>query len=141
LAPLPGRVFAGLQESGSLFAGPTSLPEFVTVATRVALGMPTGYAKIEVSPLGVFAHSTSGLQHAAMAIFTSYCEPTGFFRVYIVLGIHSIAMKRRPGVECGSQREDAGAGQWFFAIIQVGRPAHPAHSTSPISVRAYKIRP
>ena len=48
--------------------------------------MAHGYAKIEGKPLGVFAHSTVGLQHAAMAIFNAYCDRVP---VYLVLGTRS----------------------------------------------------
>src|SRR5438105_10409933 len=68
----PGSSFRGLQESVVNYGGNKS-PEFITCChEESAVGMAHGYAKIEGKPLGVFAHSTVGLQHAAMAIFNAY---------------------------------------------------------------------
>src|SRR6266851_1075211 len=61
----PGSSFRGIHESIVNYGGNKS-PEFITCChEESAVGMAHGYAKIEGKPLGVFAHSTVGLQHAA----------------------------------------------------------------------------
>ena len=130
----PGSSFRGLQESVVNYGGNKS-PEFVTCChEESAVGMAQGYAKIEGKPLGVFAHSTVGLQHAAMAIFNAYCDRVP---VYIVLGNTLDATKRRPGVEWDHSVEDAAAmvrdyTKWDDLPISL---THFAES----AVRAYKI--
>jgi acetolactate synthase-1/2/3 large subunit len=130
----PGSSFRGLQESVVNYGGNKS-PEFITCChEESAVGMAHGYAKIEGKPLGVFAHSTVGLQHAAMAIFNAYCDRVP---VYIVLGNALDATKRRPGVEWDHSVEDAAAmvrdyTKWDDLPISL---THFAES----AVRAYKI--
>jgi acetolactate synthase-1/2/3 large subunit len=130
----PGSSFRGLQESVVNYGGNKS-PEFITCChEESAVGMAHGYAKIEGKPLGVFAHSTVGLQHAAMAIFNAYCDRVP---VYIVLGNTLDATKRRPGVEWDHSVEDAAAmvrdyTKWDDLPISL---THFAES----AVRAYKI--
>ena len=36
--------------------------------------MAHGYFKIEGKPMGVFMYGTVGMQHAAMAIYSAYCD-------------------------------------------------------------------
>src|SRR5216683_1094798 len=130
----PGSSFRALQESVVNYGGNNS-PEVVTSChEESAVGMAHGYAKIEGKPLGVFAHSTVGLQHAAMAIFNAYCDRVP---VYIVLGNTLDATKRRPGVEWDHSVEDAAAmvrdyTKWDDLPISL---THFAES----AVRAYKI--
>ncbi len=130
----PGSSFRGLQESVVNYGGNKS-PEFITCChEESAVGMAHGYAKIDGKPLGVFAHSTVGLQHAAMAIFNAYCDRVP---VYIVLGNTIDATKRRPGVEWDHSVEDAAAmvrdyTKWDDLPISL---THFAES----AVRAYKI--
>ena len=130
----PGSSFRGLQESVVNYGGNQS-PELITCChEESAVGMAHGYAKIEGKPLGVFAHSTVGLQHAAMAIFNAYCDRVP---VYIVLGNTIDATKRRPGVEWDHSVEDAAAmvrdyTKWDDLPISL---THFAES----AVRAYKI--
>ena len=130
----PGSSFRGLQESVVNYGG-NSNPELITCChEESAVGMAHGYAKIEGKPLGVFAHSTVGLQHAAMAIFNAYCDRVP---VYIVLGNMLDATKRRPGVEWDHSVEDAAAmvrdyTKWDDLPISL---THFAES----AVRAYKI--
>jgi acetolactate synthase-1/2/3 large subunit len=130
----PGSSFRGLQESVVNYGGNKS-PEFITCChEESAVGMAHGYAKIEGKPLGVFAHSTVGLQHAAMAIFNAYCDRVP---VYIVLGNALDATKRRPGVEWDHSVEDAAAmvrdyTKWDDLPISLPHFAESA-------VRAYKI--
>jgi acetolactate synthase-1/2/3 large subunit len=130
----PGSSFRGLQESVINYGG-NKAPEFITCChEESAVGMAHGYAKIEGKPLGVFAHSTVGLQHAAMAIFNAYCDRVP---VYIVLGNTIDATMRRPGVEWDHSVEDAAAmvrdyTKWDDLPISLRHFAESA-------VRAYKI--
>ncbi len=130
----PGSSFRGLQESVVNYGGNQS-PEFITCChEESAVGMAHGYAKIEGKPLGVFAHSTVGLQHAAMAIFNAYCDRVP---LYIVLGNTLDATQRRPGVEWDHSVEDAAAmvrdyTKWDDLPTSL---THFAES----AVRAYKI--
>ncbi len=130
----PGSSFRGLQESVVNYGG-NKAPEFITCChEESAVGMAHGYAKIEGKPLGVFAHSTVGLQHAAMAIFNAYCDRVP---VYIVLGNTIDATMRRPGVEWDHSVQDAAAmvrdyTKWDDLPISLPHFAESA-------VRAYKI--
>jgi acetolactate synthase-1/2/3 large subunit len=130
----PGSSFRGLQESVVNYGG-NKAPEFITCChEESAVGMAHGYAKIAGKPLGVFAHSTVGLQHAAMAIFNAYCDRVP---VYIVLGNTIDATMRRPGVEWDHSVQDAAAmvrdyTKWDDLPISLPHFAESA-------VRAYKI--
>jgi thiamine pyrophosphate-dependent acetolactate synthase large subunit-like protein len=130
----PGSSFRGLHESVVNYGG-NKAPEFITCChEESAVGMAHGYAKIEGKPIVVFAHSTVGLQHAAMAIFNAYCDRVP---VYIVLGNTIDATMRRPGVEWDHSVQDAAAMvrdfiKWDDLPISL---THFAES----AVRAYKI--
>src|SRR3977135_2946823 len=130
----PGSSFRGLQESVVNYGGNKS-PEFITCChEESAVGMAPGYPKIEGKPLGVFAHSTVGLQHAAMAIYNAYCDRVP---IYIVLGNSMDATERRPGVERAHSVQDAAAMvrdyiKWDDLPVSLPHFAESA-------VRAYKI--
>jgi thiamine pyrophosphate-dependent acetolactate synthase large subunit-like protein len=130
----PGSSFRGLHESVVNYGG-NKAPEFITCChEESAVGMAHGYAKIEGKPIVVFAHSTVGLQHAAMALFNAYCDRVP---VYIVLGNTIDATMRRPGVEWDHSVQDAAAMvrdfiKWDDLPISL---THFAES----AVRAYKI--
>src|SRR5438477_6615172 len=130
----PGSSFRALHESLVNY-GSNKAPEFITCChEESSVGMAHGYAKIEGKPLAVFAHSTVGLQHAAMAIFNAYCDRVP---VYIILGNTIDATMRRPGVEWDHSVQDAAAmvrdyTKWDDLPISL---THFAES----AVRAYKI--
>ncbi len=134
VAANPGSSFRGLHESVINYGGNRS-PEFITCChEESSVGMAHGYAKIEGKPMAVFAHSTVGLQHAAMAIFNAYCDRVP---VYIFLGNTIDATMRRPGVEWDHSVQDAAAMvrdfiKWDDLPISL---THFAES----AVRAYKI--
>src|SRR5262249_17567815 len=80
-------------------------PEFITCChEESSVGMAHGYSKIEGKPLGVLAHGTVGLQHAAMAIYNAYCDRVPIF---IIVGNTIDATMRRPGVEWMHSVQDA----------------------------------
>src|ERR1700731_3257146 len=130
----PGSSFRGIHESIINYGGNKG-PEFITCChEESAVGMAHGYAKIEGKPLGVFAHSTVGLQHAAMAIFNAYCDRVP---VYVVLGNTTDAAKRRPGVEWDQSVQDAAAMVRDYTMWD-DLPVSLTHFAES-AVRAYKI--
>jgi acetolactate synthase-1/2/3 large subunit len=134
VAANPGSSFRCLHESVINYAG-NHAPEFLTCChEESAVGIAHGYAKIEGRPMAVFAHSTVGLQHAAMAIFNAYCDRVP---VYIVLGNTIDATMRRPGVEWDHSVQDAAAMVRDF-IKWDDLPASLPHFAES-AVRAYKI--
>ncbi|HEY6346883.1 MAG TPA: thiamine pyrophosphate-binding protein [Bryobacteraceae bacterium] len=104
IAANPGSSFRALHESVLNYGGNKS-PEFITCChEEQSVAMADGYAKIEGKPMAVFAHSTVGLQHAAMGIYNAYASRTP---VFIVLGNTIDATARRPGVEWLHSAQDA----------------------------------
>jgi acetolactate synthase-1/2/3 large subunit len=134
VAANPGSSFRCLHESVINYGG-NQAPEFITCChEESAVGIAHGYAKIEGKPMAVFAHSTVGLQHAAMAIFNAYCDRVP---VYLVLGNTIDATMRRPGVEWDHSVQDAAA--MVRDIIKWDDlPASLPHFAES-AVRAYKI--
>jgi acetolactate synthase I/II/III large subunit len=130
----PGSSFRALHESVINYGG-NEAPEFITCChEESAVGMAHGYAKIEGKPMCVLAHSTVGVQHAAMAIFNAYCDRAP---VYLILGNTLDATMRRPGVEWAHSAEDVAAMvrdcvKWDDQPISLPHFAESA-------VRAYKI--
>ncbi|MFY9532040.1 MAG: thiamine pyrophosphate-binding protein [Candidatus Acidiferrales bacterium] len=130
----PGSSFRALHESVINY-GRNEAPEFITCChEESAVGMAHGYAKIEGKPMCVFAHSTVGVQHAAMAIFNAYCDRAP---VYLILGNTLDATMRRPGAEWDHSAEDVAAMvrdcvKWDDQPISLPHFAESA-------VRAYKI--
>src|SRR5262245_22860586 len=130
----PGSSFRALHESVINYGG-NQKPEFITCChEESSVGMAHGYSKIEGKPLGVFAHVTWGLQHAAMAVFNAYCDRVPMF---IIVGNTIDATMRRPGVEWIHSVQDAAAMvrdyiKWDDLPISLPHFAESA-------VRAYKI--
>ncbi len=130
----PGSSFRGLHESVINYGGNKS-PEFITcLHEESSVAMAHGYAKIAGKPLGIFAHATVGLQHAAMAVYNAYCDRVP---VYIIGGNIMDATKRVPPVEWAHSVQDAAAmlrdyTKWDDLPVSL---THFAES----AVRAYKI--
>jgi len=130
----PGSSFRGLHESIINYGGNKS-PEFITCChEESSVAMAHGYFKIEGKPLAVLAHGTVGVQHAAMAIYNSYCDRVP---VYIILGNIIDETKRAPGVEWFHSVQDAAAivrdfTKWDDLPISLEHFAESA-------VRAYKV--
>ena len=92
----PGSSFRGLHESFINHGGNRS-PEWITcLHEEHSVAIADGYAQIEGKPLLVMAHGTVGIQHAAMAIYNSFCSR---IPVFIVAGNTLDATERRSGVE------------------------------------------
>jgi acetolactate synthase-1/2/3 large subunit len=80
---MPAGNFAGIIESVIHYGGNTN-PEWLTCLNEESsVEMAIGYAKIEGKPALVCAHSTVGLQHAAMGIYDAWCDRVP---VYMMLG-------------------------------------------------------
>ena len=102
----PGSSFRGLHESIVNYGG-NRAPELLTcLHEESSVAMAHGYAKIEGKPIGVMAHGTVGLQHAAMAVYNAYCDRVP---VYLIVGNTLDATARRPGVEWAHSVQDAAA--------------------------------
>src|SRR5215471_5875508 len=130
----PGSSFRGLHESVVNYGGNQN-PELITCChEESSVAMAHGYAKMAGKPLGVFAHGTVGLQHAAMAVYNAYCDRVAIF---IVLGNTLDATMRRPGAEWYHSVQDAAAMvrdyvKWDDTPMSLGHFAESA-------VRAYRI--
>ena len=74
---------AGLQESVINYTGNKN-PELITcLHEEVTVAMAHGYYKIEGKPLATLIYGSVGLQHAAMAVYSAFCDRVP---VYIMLG-------------------------------------------------------
>ena len=96
IASNPGSSFRSFQESIVNYGG-NKKPEFLTcMHEESSVAMAHGYAKAAGKPMGIMAHGTVGLQHAAMGVYNAWCD-----RVPVVMfaGNFLDADKRRPGVE------------------------------------------
>jgi len=134
IAANPGSSFRALHESIVNYGGNKN-PELLTCChEESSVALADGYARVEGKPMGVMAHSTVGLQHAAMAIYNAYA---GRQPVFIVLGNTIDANARRPGIEWYHSAQDAAAmvrdyTKWDDLPISL---THFAESAT----RAYKI--
>ena len=130
----PGSSFRALHESIVNYGG-NQKPEFITcLHEESSVAMAHGYAKIEGKPIGVLAHGTVGLQHAAMAVYNAYCDRVP---VFIIAGNTIDATMRRPGVEWMHSVQDAASIvrdfiKWDDTPISLGHFAESA-------ARAYKF--
>ena len=130
----PGSSFRALHESIINYGG-NQKPEFITCChEESSVAMAHAYSKIEGKPIGVLAHGTVGLQHAAMGIYNAYCDRVP---VFIVVGNSLDATQRRPGVEWEHSVQDAASivrdfVKWDDTPISLGHFAESA-------ARAYKI--
>ena len=96
IASNPGSSFRSLQESIVNYGGNKN-PEFLTcMHEESSVAMAHGYAKAAGKPMGILAHGTVGLQHAAMAVYNAWCDRVP---VMIFAGNFLDGNKRRPGVE------------------------------------------
>src|SRR5271166_2708744 len=130
----PGSSFRGLHESVINYGGNKN-PEFITcLHEESSVAMAHGYAKIAGKPLGVFAHGTVGLQHAAMAVYNAYCD---FVPVYIIGGNIIDGTKRMPPVEWSHSVQDAAAMLRDYTKWDELPTSLPQFAES--AVRAYKI--
>ena len=130
----PGSSFRALHESIVNYGG-NATPELVTCChEESSVAMAHGFAKIDGKPIGVMAHGTVGLQHAAMAVYNAYCDRVP---VWIIVGNTLDATERRPGVEWAHSVQDAASlvrdfSKWDDTPISLDHFAESA-------VRAYTL--
>jgi acetolactate synthase-1/2/3 large subunit len=130
----PGSSFRGLQESIVNYGGNVN-PEWITcLHEEISVAMADGYAQVEGKPLIAMGHGTVGLQHAAMAVYNSFC---GRIPVYIIVGNSLDAANRRPGIEWYHSVQDAAATVRDF-LKWDDNPVSLQHFAES-AVRAYKI--
>ena len=110
-------------------------PEIITcVHEDIAVHMAQGYAKMAGRPMAMACHGVVGLQHAAMAIYNSWCDRVPV----IVLGGNIMeADKRAPGAEWPHSGVDIGQLVREFTKWD-DQPASLQHFAES-AVRAYKI--
>ena len=102
----PASSFRGLQEA-IINYGKNTKPELLTCThEEIAASMAQGYAKIEGKPMGVLAHGTVGLQHAAMSLYNAFCDKVP---IYVMIGNILAAEKRAPLVEWAHSAQDPAA--------------------------------
>ncbi len=101
----PGSSFRGIHESLVSYGG--NKPEFITCNhEEIAAAMCNGYAKIEGKPAVTAVHGTVGTQHAAMAIYNSYCDQAPMI---VLAGNRRDSSERRSYVEWVHSVQDAAA--------------------------------
>ena len=101
----PGSSFRGIHES--LVSYGQNKPEFITCNhEEIAAAMCNGYAKIEGKPAVTAVHGTVGTQHAAMAIYNSYCDQAPMI---VLAGNRRDGSERRSYVEWVHSVQDAAA--------------------------------
>jgi len=100
----PGSSFRGIHESIVNYGG-NSAPELLTCPhEEQAVAIAHGYAKVTGKPIGVLAHGTVGLQHAAMAVYNAWCDRVP---MVILAGNHLDVTHRRTGAEWSHSAQDA----------------------------------
>src|SRR5881396_3043910 len=96
IASNPASSFRSLHESIVNYGG-NRMPEFLTcMHEESSVAMAHGYSKAAGKPMAVMAHSTVGLQHAAMAVYNAWCDRVP---ILILAGNLADLTARRPGVE------------------------------------------
>jgi thiamine pyrophosphate-dependent acetolactate synthase large subunit-like protein len=134
LFAMPGSSFAGIHESIINYGGNTA-PEFITCCNEESsVAMANGYAKIEGKPVMVCAHGTVGLQHAAMAIYDSFCDKVP---IYLVLGNTLDAAHRGGEVPWLHSVQDAAA--MVREITKWDDTPQSLQHFAESAVRAYKL--
>ncbi len=74
VAANPGSSYRSLHESTINYGGNRN-PELLTcLHEEASVAIGHGYAKIEGRPMAAYMYGTVGLQHAAMAIYSAYCD-------------------------------------------------------------------
>jgi len=134
VAANPGSSYRSLHES-TINYGMNRNPELLTcLHEEAAVAMAHGYFKIEGKPMAVYAYSTVGLQHAAMAVYSAYCD-----RVPVILfvGNDTDAMKRVSRTDIVHTAQDPVAIVRDFTKWDDAPASHGHFAES--AVRAYKI--
>src|SRR5215510_10896898 len=96
--------------------------------------MAHGYAKAAGKPMGVLAHGTVGLQHAAMAVYNAWVDRVP---IMIFAGNFVDADQRRAGTEWNHSVQDPAALLRDFTKWD-DQPASLQHFAESV-MRAYKL--
>jgi acetolactate synthase-1/2/3 large subunit len=134
VAANPGSSYRSLHES-TINYGNNRNPELLTcLHEEAAVAISHGYFKIEGKPMLVYCYGTVGLQHAAMAIYSAYCD-----RVPVVLfvGNDTDAMKRVSRTDIVHTAQDVAALVRDFTKWDDTPTSHGHFAES--AVRAFKI--
>jgi len=134
VAANPGSSYRSLHES-TINYGMNRNPELLTcLHEEAAVAMAHGYFKIEGKPMLVYAYGSVGLQHAAMAVYSAYCD-----RVPVILfvGNDTDAMKRVSRTDIVHTAQDVAALVRDFTKWDDAPASHGHFAES--AVRAYKI--
>lgn len=103
VASNPAASFRGLHESIVNYAG-NKKPEILTcLHEESAVAMGQGYAKAAGKPLVAMCDGVVGLQHAAMAVYNTWCDRSP---VLLIAGNYSEATERRAPVEWAHSAND-----------------------------------
>jgi len=103
IATNPASSFRGVHEAIVNYAHNKN-PELLTCThEEVSVAMAHGYSKVAGKPMGVLAHGTVGLQHAAMALYNAWCDRAP---VYMMIGNILDGPKRAPWVEWAHSAQD-----------------------------------
>jgi len=130
----PASMFRGVHEAIVNY-GKNVKPELLTCThEEIAVSMAQGYAKIEGKPMAVMTHGTVGLQHAAMALYNSFCDRVP---IYLMVGNIIDANKRAPGGDWVHSAQDPASLVRDF-VKWDDQPASLQHFAES-AVRAYKI--
>ena len=135
IAANPASSFRGLHESFLSYGGNKN-PEWITCChEESSVAIASGYYAVEGRPMAVATFVPAGLQHAAMTLYGAYASHNP---VYMILGNHMDAARRRPGIDwSGHSVQDAPAMvrdfvKWDDTPVSLQHFAESA-------VRAYKI--
>jgi len=133
-AIMPASTFRGIQEAIVNY-GKNTKPELLTCThEEIAVSLAQGYAKMEGKPMAVLTHGTVGLQHAAMALYNSFCDRVP---IYLMVGNIIDAEKRAPGGDWAHSAQDPAALVRDF-VKWDDQPTSLQHFAES-AVRAYKI--
>jgi acetolactate synthase I/II/III large subunit len=135
IAANPASSFRGVHESFITYGGNKN-PEWITCChEESSVAIASGYFAVEGKPMAVATFVPAGLQHTAMTLYGAYSSHTP---VYVILGNHLDAARRRPGIDwSGHSVQDAPAMvrdfvKWDDTPVSLQHFAESA-------VRAYKI--
>ena len=134
VAANPGSSYRSLHESTINYGGNRS-PELLTcLHEEASVAMAHGYFKIEGKPMAAYMYGTVGLQHAAMAVYSAYCDRVP---VVIFVGNDTDVTNRASRTDINHSAQDVGHlvrdfTKWDDAPVSLNNFADS-------TVRAYKI--
>jgi len=134
VAANPGSSYRSLHESTINYGGNRN-PELLTcLHEEAAVAMAHGYFKIEGKPMAAYMYGSVGMQHAAMAIYSAFCDRVP---VVIFVGNDTDMTNRSDRTDMAHSAQDVGHlvrdfTKWDDAPVSLNHFAESA-------VRGYKI--